>query len=148
MNPLKTFLLMCALCLMVAGCSTPGEKTSEILKKEADSNVVHDKFTIRPSGSYEECIELRPGMVFEYDFDASDFVNFNIHYHGEQDLHYPVSRKGVKMGEGMIDPDTHHFYTEEQEFYCLMWDNINIEPVNVSFTCVLKEKHKGRKTHH
>ncbi len=109
---------------------------------------MHDQFTIGPSGSREECIELPPGMVFDYDFNASDFVNFNIHYHGVEDIHYPVSRKGVKMGQGMIDPGTHHFYTEEQEFYCLMWDNINIEPVDVSFKCVLQEKHMRRKMHH
>jgi len=102
--------------------------------------LVHDSVTIKASGSYEECIELRPGLVFDYDFDASDFVNFNIHYHAEDGIHEPVENKGVKFGKGRIDPSTHNFFTEEQESYCLMWDNLNDGPVQVSFKCVLEQK--------
>ena len=140
MKLLKTGLLL-ALLLMIAGaCATSEDKSSVILKKEGGGEVVHDKFIIRPGGSREECIELRPGMIFDFAYDSSENVDFNVHYHGEKDVYYPVSDKGVRTGKGMIDPGSHKYYTEEQEFYCLMWDNVSDEPARVSFTCVLKQK--------
>ena len=145
---LKIILLFCTLILIAAGCTAPGKKPAHILKKEMGKKVLHKTITIKPARSYEECIELMPGMVIDYDFDASDFVNFNIHYHAEDSVHYPARRKGVKMSKGLIDPGKHDFYTEEQEFYCLMWDNINDEPVKVSFNCTLRMKDKVNKMHH
>ncbi len=138
MKTLKTMLLFLTLLTIAIGCSTSGEKASGIFKKEVQGEIVHDAFTVGPSGSHEECIELRPGMVFDYEFDASDFINFNIHYHAVDDIHYPVNKKGVRFGKGTIDPGTHNYYTKEQEYYCLMWDNVNDEPVRISFTCVLR----------
>jgi len=108
--------------------------------EKAGGEYIQDSFTIKAGGSYEECIELKPGQVFDYDYDSSDFVNFNIHYHGKDKVHYPASRKGRMMGKGMIDPKTHQYYTEDQEFYCLMWDNLNSEAVKVSFSCVLRDE--------
>lgn len=130
-------LLVC-LILVIIGCAASGDRIPGILKKEPGVDVIHDRFTIKPSGSYEECIELLPGQVFDYDFNASDFVDFNIHYHGEDKVHHPVEKRGVMFGQGMLDPATHDFYTTEQEFYCLMWDNPGDQRVKVSFTCKLK----------
>ncbi len=134
--PKETLFIFC-LFLFINGCST---SNTNILHKEADEDIVHDSFTIKAGGSYEECIELKPGQVFDYDYGASNFVDFNIHYHTEDGVQYPDTRKGRMMGQGFIDPGTHDYYTEEQEFYCLMWDNLNDEPVKVSFSCVLKSK--------
>ncbi|UCD34180.1 MAG: hypothetical protein JSU90_07710 [Nitrospiraceae bacterium] len=110
-----------------------------IREKEAGT-MVQDRFTVKPSGSYEECIALRPGQTVEYDFNASSFVNFNIHYHGEKDLYYPVTNEGVMMGRGMVDPSTHSYFTPEQEYYCLMWENRGIEPVEISYRCTMTDK--------
>ena len=139
MKPLRIMLLLVTVFVVINGCSTSSENTSKVLKKDVGGEVIHDRFTIKPGRSYEECIELKPGMVFDYDFDASDFVNFNIHYHAEDDVHHPVQKKGVMMGKGMIDPSGHDYYKKEQDFYCLMWDNVNDEPVKVSFSCTLKD---------
>ncbi len=130
-------LIFCSI-LIIIGCTTSGDKSSGILKKEPGAEVIHERFTIKPSGSYESCIELQPGMVFDYDFNASEFVDFNIHYHAEDKVHHPVAKSGVMFGKGMVDPAKHAFYTEEQEFYCLMWDNPGSLSVKVSFTCKLK----------
>jgi hypothetical protein len=131
-------LLLC-LILIIIGCAASGDKSSGILKKEPGGEVIHERFAMNPSGSYESCIELQPGMVFDYDFDASDSVHFNIHYHGEDKVHKPVDKSWVTFGKGMVDPATHAFYNEEQEFYCLMWDNPGDDRVEVSFTCTLKQ---------
>ncbi len=145
MKILRKTLLFCSILLIINGCTVSGDKSSNILKKEIGGERIHDRFTIKPSRSYEECIELQPGMVFDYYYDASDFVDFNIHYHGEDKVHYPVTKKGSMGGKGTIDPNTHDFYIEEQEFYCLMWENVGEEPVKVSFACTLKQMHKERK---
>ena len=148
MKPLKTMCLFIILLLIINACATSGEKTSGIIKKEPHEEIVHDTFTIKPGGSHEECIELQHGMIFDYQYDASDSLNFNIHYHAADGLHYPVDTKGRSFGKGMIDPDTHPYYTEEQEFYCLMWDNVSHEPVKVSFRCTLKQMRKGESMRH
>jgi hypothetical protein len=138
MKKLKIVFLLSLLVVFVIACASDG--TRNILKKETDDDVVHDTFTIKAAGSHEECIELKPGQVFDYKYDASQFVNFNIHYHAEDKVYHPVKRKGYMMGEGMVDPSKHDYFTPKQEFYCLMWNNINEEPVEVSFKCVLRDK--------
>lgn len=140
MNYIKILMLLTLLPAVMIGCSASKAKTTHILERDIGGEIVHDTVTIRPSGSYEECIELRPGLVFDFEFDTSDFVNFNIHYHADSGMHYPVNNVGVRFGKGTIDPDTFKFHSEEQQNYCLMWDNLNDEPVDVSFRCVLRKK--------
>ena len=129
-------ILICSFFVVVSGCT----KSAHVLKKEPGDDIVHQTLTIKPGGSSEECIELRPGMVFDYDFNASDFVNFNIHYHAEDEIKYPVFKNGILSDKGSIDPSQHDYYTPTQEFYCLMWDNVNEDKIKVSFQCVLKNK--------
>lgn len=130
-------LFICTLLFAVNGCSTANK---DMQHKKPGGEYMQDTFTIKAGGSYEECIEMKPGQVFDYDYDSSDFVNFNIHYHGEDVVYYPATGNGRMMGKGMIDPGTHDFYTKDQEFYCLMWDNLNSKPVTVSFSCLLRDK--------
>jgi predicted small secreted protein len=131
----KVVIILIIVALYIAGCATQDTKKTGI-----SDNTVHGTVTIKPFRSYEECIELRPGFVFDYEFDSSDSVNFNIHYHAEDGVHNPVNKAGVRWGKGTIDPTSHYFYTEEQENYCLMWDNFNSEPIRLSFTCIIRKK--------
>lgn len=140
MKYVKILLLLCLVPIVFSGCSAAETKNVQIPEKDIRGELVHNIVTIKESGSYEECIELRPGLVFDYEFDASDFVNFNIHYHAVTGVHYPVSSMGVKFGKGVIDPGMHKFYTEEQENYCMMWENLNDGPIKVSYRCVLRGK--------
>ena len=132
----KSLLFMCLLFLVAGGCS----KSSHFLKEEADAEVVQKTLTIKLGRSSEECIALRPGMVFDYRFNASHSVNFNIHYHAEDEVKYPVFQKGITFGRGSIDPSTQDYFTPDQEYYCLMWDNVSEEDIKVSFKCVMNNK--------
>lgn len=136
MKDIKTILLLFIIPIVLSGCAVTKEKTSDMPGRK----LVQDSVTIRPSGSYEECIELRQGQVFDYEFDASGPVNFNIHYHATTGINYPVDQKGLGFGKGTLDPGTHPFYSAEQEYYCLMWDNLGDERVSVSYKCVVREK--------
>ncbi len=140
MKIIKITLIVSIIFLFVYGCSTFPKKISSLKDKEIGVESVHDSFTIKGGGMYEECIELKPGQVFDYDYDATDFVNFNIHYHGHDKVHYPATKKGAMFGQGMIDPGEHDYFTKDQEFYCLMWDNTGDEKVEVSFSCTLRNK--------
>jgi hypothetical protein len=137
---INLLLFLVLVSIVPGGCSAPKAKTSHVLKKEMGRELVHDRVKIKAYGSYEECIELRPGQVSDYEFDASDFVNFNIHYHTESGIEYPVDKRGVTFGKGTLDPSGHKFFSSEQENYCLMWENLNDGPAEVTFKCVLRKK--------
>jgi len=124
-------VLLLSLSLLISGCATSGTNDDGGMR-------MSDTVKIKPSGSYEDCLELLPGQTMNYSFNASNFVNFNIHYHAEKELHYPVNKKGVMMGKGSLDIQELDYYTTEQEFFCIMWDNLSSEPVQVSFSCEVK----------
>ena len=124
------FLLLSS-SLLLSGCATSGTN-------DDGSMSMSDTVKIKPSRSYEDCVELLPGQIMNYSFNASNFVNFNIHYHTEKELYYPVKKKGVMMGKGSLDIQELDYYSTEQEFFCVMWDNLNPEPVQVSFSCEVK----------
>ena len=126
-------LLLCSVSLIAYGCAT-----TDVQGKAGST--VYQTVKIKSSGSYEECMEVYPGQVMDYSFDASDFVNFNIHYHTEEEVKYPVNRNGIMFGKGSINVDELEYYTKEQEFFCLMWDNLNSENVKVAFSCKVSEK--------
>lgn len=132
MNKITIFaFLLLSLALLLSGCAT-----SESNKDVGTS--INDTVIIKPSRSFEDCMEVLPGQIINYSFNASNFVNFNIHYHAEKELHYPVLKKGVMTGKGSLDIQELDYYTTEQEFFCVMWDNLNPEPVQVSFSCEVK----------
>ena len=139
MKTLSVLSMLVFLLFLSEGCSPSAEKKSGMIKEDV-GEVMHNTVTINPSRSFEKCIKLRPGMVADYDFDVSNSINFNVHYHGLHDVHYPVSKKGVRREKGTLDPESHDFYTSEQEYYCFMWDNVTDKPVKITYNCVTKEK--------
>ncbi len=127
MNKITMFaFLLLSLSLLISGCATSGSN-------EDGGMSIYKTVTIKPSGSYEDCLELLPGQIMKYSFDSSNFVNFNIHYHTEEGLFYPVNKKGVMTFKGSFATQELDYYTEDQESFCVMLDNLNSEPVNVTF---------------
>jgi hypothetical protein len=91
--------------------------------------------TMNPSALHEECVELMPRDVLSYSFKASDPVDFNIHYHEETNIVYPVSKKNSSGEEGK-------FYADKEQTYCLMWTNIQTKPVRLTYTFKVEKKIK------
>jgi len=120
-------VLLLSLSLLISGCATSGTN-------EDGGTSLYNTVKIKPSKSYEDCIEVLPGQIMKYSFTSSNFVNFNIHYHTEEELFYPVDKKGVMTWKGSLDLQELDYYTEDQEFFCVMWDNLNSEPVKLSFS--------------
>jgi|GEM_PF-1595610 hypothetical protein len=78
---------------------------------------------IYPGGDYEECVELVPGEVIEYSFEASMPVDFNIHYHFRGKVFYPVKEVGVSSFSGSLDVEELPYYTGSDRYFCMMWEN-------------------------
>ena len=81
-----------------------------------------------PARGFEEhCVKLAAGERVHYRFNASSEVDFNIHYHRGEDVHYPV-RTGASRSEDAI------FRAPEADVYCLMWERKGEGAVRVEGT--------------
>jgi len=89
--------------------------------------------TIKPSGIHEDCMELLPGQILEYYFEASKPLNFNLHYHEDHDVIYGITKDGVSGDKGT-------FRCEQKQYYCLIWTNPAPEPVDLVYSYSIKKK--------
>lgn len=89
--------------------------------------------TIKPSGIHEDCMELVPGQILDYVFEASKPLNFNVHYHEDHDVVYGITKDGVSSDKGM-------FRCERKQYYCLMWTNPNSEPASLNYSYSIGKK--------
>jgi hypothetical protein len=104
--------------VMVFSCATTG------LKTELEEMIM-------PKRSYEECVELHTGETLAYYFTSSRPLDFNIHYHAEDGVKYPVNVKNVKSHRGNLVINEQKYYTEDQEAFCMMWKNNDEAFVNL-----------------
>ena len=71
---------------------------------------------IAPDDSYELCLVLAQEQQLRYTFSAPRKLDFNIHYHADDEVFYPVS-------EDQIMEATATFSAQSEQEYCLMWTN-------------------------
>ena len=115
-----TMVLVSLLSFFLNGCGAlPVKNESEVI--------------INPSKLYEECMELTPRDVLFYSFKSFDPVDFNIHYHEERNIIYPVFKKDSSAEEGKL-------YVDKEQTYCLMWTNIQTKPVRVTYAFRVERK--------
>jgi hypothetical protein len=72
--------------------------------------------TIVPDDSYELCLVMAQDQQLRYAFSAPQKLDFNIHYHADHDVLYPVS-------EDQIMDATATYTAQSEQEYCLMWTN-------------------------
>lgn len=113
-------VLSCFIVVIAGGCASLGatDKTSE---------------TVKPSGIHEDCMELLPGQILEYSFEASKPLNFNIHCHEDHGVVYGSTKDGVSGDKGT-------FRCEKKQYYCLMWTNPGSEPVDLVYSYSIKKE--------
>src|SRR5262249_17567219 len=63
---------------------------------------------------HEECVTLKPGEKRAYEWKSDVPVDFNIHYHHEPKIFFPVKKDRVKSAHGT-------FTAKSEEGYCWMW---------------------------
>jgi len=70
--------------------------------------------TLPASDVHEECMTLKAGEKRTYEWKSDVPVDFNIHYHHEPKVFFPVKKDSVKAGHGTFVP-------KSTEGYCWMW---------------------------
>lgn len=108
----KLIFLLSGYLFITVSCATTSTKAGSELE-----------FMIQPYRSYEECFELKKGETLEYSYTSSRPLDFNIHYHAMDGLHYPVDEKNLRSHKGELVCSEQKFYTEDQEAFCMMWEN-------------------------
>ena len=126
----KSVLLISFIIFFIQACSTANVKGPSF----------NESVQIEPEDSYEECVELVPNQLMHYSFTSSKHVNFNVHYHTAESILYPVNEKNITFWEGSMSPDDFDYYSKDQEFFCLMWDNLSSESIKVIFNYRVNSK--------
>ena len=103
-------------------------------------NINRDTVTLKPSDMHEECFELVGRQKLFYEFNSDQPVNFNVHFHNGDKVHYPVQQNGVTKYDGMIDSEDNRFQGSTEKHYCLMWENPETGQVNLSYECIVKSE--------
>jgi hypothetical protein len=69
-----------------------------------------------PARGFEEhCIRLDAGERIQYRFSANGELDFNIHYHRDSEVHYPVKAAASRSADAT-------FAAPHADTYCLMWE--------------------------
>ena len=120
---LKTLVIVIAGCLAAVVMSACG---SIPWNSETAVSIIPSKF-------HEDCVELLPGDSLIYSFRTSEPVDFNIHYHENGRIFYPVSKKDVSGQKG-------EYESTKKQFYCLMWTSHQKAPVSLTYSYDIREK--------
>lgn len=87
-----------------------------------------EKSVTIPAGKIqEECFQLTEGSRLRYAFDASDTLQFNLHYHQNEDVHYPVP---ISPEKALTEQE---FIAPLAQTFCLMWKNSGKTPVSLHY---------------
>ena len=65
---------------------------------------------------YELCLVLEVGQLLDYDFTATRALAFNMHYHADRQVLFPVPEHRTSTKNAV-------FVAESEQEYCLMWTN-------------------------
>lgn len=94
-------------CILVAGCASepvsPG--SPKIVRGHA----------VPPYGVHEECLRIAAGERLDFDFTATEPVEFNVHYREGNAVVMPIVREKTLADSGLFAPRI-------AQDYCLMWE--------------------------
>jgi len=117
-----TSLIILSLIIAVA-CNSKKHKKDTLVPAGSEEKIITE--SIGEGDFYEECIELYPNQVLHYSFNATQNLDFNIHYHGMEGRKYAIKKNQVSSFSGELVCDEMDFYSTEQENFCMIWSNLN-----------------------
>lgn len=132
----KTVFLLCAFLFAVSACAANRSHNMQGASGET-MDATTESVMVDSSGSYEDCFKVKRGEVLNYKFNSSVPLDFNVHYHGSNDVIYPVLQNDITAHEGTVDPEKHGV---EEEYYCLMWKNPGTQQCRISYECDVIQK--------
>ena len=102
------------------------------------------KIEIKPTGIHEECASMHRGQWIVYAFEASERVDFNIHYHASQKIFYPVEKQNNINEAGSIS--SHSFDLGADEYFQMQRDTaykrMNVDSSFVRIPYIVEKKKK------
>jgi hypothetical protein len=79
-----------------------------------------------PRSKEESCMELARNDLLEIEFSATRAVDFNIHYHLDNQVRFPVNlKRQLEYADSYVAPAARE--------YCLMWTNRNDHPLRLRY---------------
>jgi hypothetical protein len=133
----KIYCLLVVFCtlLILSGISYSDE--SKVVKE------FNDVRSVKPGEFTEKCLTLRPKQVFNYKFEATNPVYFNIHYHGKEGKEYFVKKKEISSYEDSLTEFQYkkaYKNMSKKASLCMLWRNNTDEPVDITIDCTVTAK--------
>lgn len=83
---------------------------------------------IKPTKTFEKCLQLDAGQKLEYRFESSAKLNFNLNYQkGPEEVYYPVKLDRTTGESGLYE-------VKARNKYCLKWENRLDKDVELNFS--------------
>lgn len=85
------------------------------------------RLEVAPARFVELCGQLTGPATVAWQFEASEVLNFNVHYHEGKDVRFPARQDGVSTLQGELK-------VERDQDYCWMWTNKSRRAATLSVT--------------
>ncbi|MGD9943612.1 MAG: hypothetical protein AB7L76_06965 [Burkholderiaceae bacterium] len=104
--------------LILLGGSALAETTRpEIVEiRWSEDGSASAEFQIAPGRIVEWCSRLAPGQSVQWQFDSTEPLNFNVHYHDGVVVRAPARLRSVARSSGVLDVSL-------ERDYCWTWTN-------------------------
>jgi hypothetical protein len=112
----------------MAGLSARSEVIDIVWK---DGERFDRTLTLAPGNFAELCGALGAGKRVTWSFDADRELDFNIHYHVDNEVRYPSRMDRARRSEGNLTVDL-------AQDYCWMWTNKSAAAAKLAVRLVLK----------
>ncbi len=119
-NTALTCILWCVIVSLFGIVST----TWGIDTNDKSVNTKTSKSIVAPGKTKEICIRLTPQEKLHYSFTGTEKLSFNIHYHADHKVYFPVSEHLTSVEKDSFEPAS-------KQNYCLMWTNPTSDSVEL-----------------
>ncbi len=76
--------------------------------------------SIASKKTHEDCFKMREGQTVDFEFRASQPMNFNLHYHQGSEVFFPLDIKKISIY-------SNSYIATRNDDFCLMWENVSAE---------------------
>ncbi len=112
-------------------------------EEEAIVREFNDIRTIKPGKFTEKCLILYPKQIFNYKFNSTKPVDFDIHYHSREGKEYFANEKEISGLEGKLTEfrfKKAYKSMSKKASICMLWRNNTDEPIDVTIDCDVTQK--------
>lgn len=109
---MKILLIASIVLAVLTGCAQKEQIAADVRGREENATQV----TVKAGATKELCFESRKDDEIFFRFEANRTLEFNLHYHFDQQTFYPVPEHTTIAEKGQ-------FLVPKDDTYCLMWTN-------------------------